>query len=1098
MKTARNSLKGYTYQNYIFTLLLSKMDAEREIVKIISEATDTKNFDDAYIELSSGNQYRLQAKNYKGVKLTDIQVDPTAHTVSIKTNKNEYDPTDNNIFVINADLKNKCDDEFLGIPAIKLGDILIVPLSEETVADMIEGLYQHENRALQIIQFGYKLTSAGKFEVAVSDLPSLITITTDLNQKTIFVRGVPEEFPCGVTHIEGKPGVGKSHYVNEITDTFPDSIIYRFWIGAQDSRLNARLRFDVFIEQIGLLSFQSPRSFTNEELIEQLCNLNKLIVIDGLDHVENYNPHELSRFIEFINKLGERSIRVVVLSRPIRTDLTWQKIDLSDWTYDETALYLASAHSITDYMTQRTIYEVSKGYPIITSFLAEHYLIYGELNIEKPIESIYDYYNDLISDVRTKSLLGVFSVNNSFFTKKELEGFFEPVMHCVIKEFIDGYPYLFEISANRISLVHDSFNTFIRQQEGTGEWAEKINQKVFDTILSGNIEYMARLSSFHFNDMQICSILKQYSDFDEFEKLMLGTVDYNSIAAFYEQLRRLLELRPNVLDIYQYYAFTLIFQIVIRNDLIGYEGLVFQILQYIHKDGDIENQIFSSDIIWQVYLACKDRPDSIKRYMENTMYGDGQLSSAYDSINEEIQFFDCLENKIDAQELLRKVDYIQNDSLKKSDMLQEYLVAVWIQQEVELPFFNEFNAFVESNNEDLIYFAIQSTYHFDKFWAERVYYAARYRLHELGFFGEKNICRQGSILSIINNKAPEGSFNVAPELLSYLRLANHEDRTVDICNINYVWSMYAQRKDYSVHTIDTALVTYEKEGLIEEEDSFDIIHRLMNQSEKGIRHLLASYIDLKGSEYVKRIVKSGKIFDNDLELDFFELDPENIDCLPVKTIEKRLAEMMRYHRRVDYIDGHEIRNPLKSKYGKIICDALDYLDKKVMDGLDEQDVYFLKEAGIEYICKDNKVSQEEYVPFRNGCICKEDFDYIRERNISFMECSRYADGWYTCLPYVDLYELFDLNEIKTHYLEIVHQALFARVVQNEHIGNWNDIIGNIPAFLEKYGIDADWKKLFYIMLRFLDLSVIYYPKSLMDNCSSYRSVGAEDGAQNER
>ena len=64
MKPARNALKGYVYQHYIFMLLIAKMDTDREIVKIISEATDTKNFDDIYVELASGIHYRLQVKNY--------------------------------------------------------------------------------------------------------------------------------------------------------------------------------------------------------------------------------------------------------------------------------------------------------------------------------------------------------------------------------------------------------------------------------------------------------------------------------------------------------------------------------------------------------------------------------------------------------------------------------------------------------------------------------------------------------------------------------------------------------------------------------------------------------------------------------------------------------------------------------------------------------------------------------------------------------------------------------------------------------------------------------------------------------------------------
>ena len=46
--TARNLLKGYTYQNYIMTLFLAKMDTERSIAKIESVALDAEQFDDIY------------------------------------------------------------------------------------------------------------------------------------------------------------------------------------------------------------------------------------------------------------------------------------------------------------------------------------------------------------------------------------------------------------------------------------------------------------------------------------------------------------------------------------------------------------------------------------------------------------------------------------------------------------------------------------------------------------------------------------------------------------------------------------------------------------------------------------------------------------------------------------------------------------------------------------------------------------------------------------------------------------------------------------------------------------------------------------------
>ena len=64
--------------------------------------------------------------------------------------------------------------------------------------------------------------------------------------------------------------------------------------------------------------------------------------------------------------------------------------------------------------------------------------------------------------------------------------------------------------------------------------------------------------------------------------------------------------------------------------------------------------------------------------------------------------------------------------------------------------------------------------------------------------------------------------------------------------------MYGQRKDYSVYTIEDALIIFEEKGLIQEKESIELIHRLMVQSEKGIRHLMSSYINKKGTECTKR------------------------------------------------------------------------------------------------------------------------------------------------------------------------------------------------------------------------------------------------------
>lgn len=117
------------------------------------------------------------------------------------------------------------------------------------------------------------------------------------------------------------------------------------------------------------------------------------------------------------------------------------------------------------------------------------------------------------------------------------------------------------------------------------------------SLLNGSIEYMDRMSSFSLDSDFYIEMLKKYSKFEEFEKLMLSTRDYNSIASLYLQLQKQLELHKGVLDIYQLYAFSLLFEISQRNDLIGSDSLVIQMLIYMNRHEDIEDNIYSSAYI---------------------------------------------------------------------------------------------------------------------------------------------------------------------------------------------------------------------------------------------------------------------------------------------------------------------------------------------------------------------------------------------------------------------------------------------------------------------------------------------------------------------
>ena len=140
-----------------------------------------------------------------------------------------------------------------------------------------------------------------------------------------------------------------------------------------------------------------------------------------------------------------------------------------------------------------------------------------------------------------------------FRSWKELENFFsEPELFEVIQEFIELHPYLFKIIANRVSLIHDSFNAYLRERISTfSKRKEKTLESVRESLLSGSVEYMDRMKSFSLDYDFYDEMLKKYSDFEEFTRLMMSTRDYNSIESLYLQLQKQLEIHKGTLDIYQ-------------------------------------------------------------------------------------------------------------------------------------------------------------------------------------------------------------------------------------------------------------------------------------------------------------------------------------------------------------------------------------------------------------------------------------------------------------------------------------------------------------------------------------------------------------------
>ncbi len=95
----------------------------------------------------------------------------------------------------------------------------------------------------------------------------------------------------------------------------------------------------------------------------------------------------------------------------------------------------------------------------------------------------------------------------------------------------------------------------------------------------------------------------QYSDAECLERVLQKTIDIDSVHSFYIQLKNILEYRKNVFNIYQYYSFALLYQVMERQNSIGYEGLMFLVMKYIERQENLIDCIYSSSRTFIITLS---------------------------------------------------------------------------------------------------------------------------------------------------------------------------------------------------------------------------------------------------------------------------------------------------------------------------------------------------------------------------------------------------------------------------------------------------------------------------------------------------------------
>ena len=219
-----------------------------------------------------------------------------------------------------------------------------------------------------------------------------------------------------------------------------------------------------------------------------------------------------------------------------------------------------------------------------------------------------------------------------------------------------------------------------------------------------------------------------------------------------------------------------------------------------------------------------------------------------------------------------------------------------------------------------------------------------------------------------------------------------------------------------------------------------------------------------------KLDKVGYFSNKDCKIRFWELNTELYSCFDKLDMRKQITELLSTYYQSKTLEGRNLQTVMNSKYKNMVLDGIEYYNYSILTP-NVQLISELENRGIKYFgtSEENKV---EYTPFCYGCIHEDDIPYIIENNISFEEISKYTDGWDSCLPFVDIYKIYDRQDIQNSYMEIIHNSIYARANQRDYLGNWNLLIGNIPEFLYKYEINVDWDRIFNIFGNFLALSLL--------------------------
>jgi hypothetical protein len=414
-----------------------------------------------------------------------------------------------------------------------------------------------------------------------------------------------------------------------------------------------------------------------------------------------------------------------------------------------------------------------------------------------------------------------------------------------------------------------------------------------------------------------------------------------------------------------------------------------------------------------------------------------------------------------------------------SEFLTEVLANIYIHKIKSKNVSTLFNAVAEfiKGNIDAAIILMQSR--LPKYGSNRFYYLLKNTANKIESLGkgiESNPFRMLSLREYILNNSHNGSFNMWEKVLNYMRLALHENRKIDIESIGLFWPMYHERKDYSVINMDVALKVFEENNFITEIDSCKLIVFTQSLSEKGVRNILADYISLHTPDILSLIENSFEI--EDLNVSWEQLPPNFIDAYSGKLFDVTVKRLLQYNSYSKKIKFSDVQNLYHSNKKKLILSILFQCGYSIEIEKDNPEIDYLNKCGIrlEYEkTKDELNSAKESSEERcnKGILDIADIDYIKKKGISASEIAGFVDGYYTLLTDVDIFKMYQLNEIIEKAQEILFNAIQGKIRHINMYGRVFYFVGNIPRFLKDFSIEHNEKAIFESFVKFLKISLIW-------------------------